>query len=99
MRFTAILSVAAATIFAACVAACDAKPAAPALTEPVSFKLAVKGMHCEGCEGAICDKVGKIAGVTACKASHTAEEVEVIAPAEQKDEITAAIVKLGYTVH
>jgi copper chaperone CopZ len=55
-------------------------------------------MHCEGCESAICDKVGKIAGVTACKASHVAEEVEVIAPAEQKAAVSAAIVKLGYKV-
>lgn len=78
--------------------ACDGKPAAPTLTEPVSFKLSVKGMHCEGCEGAICDKVGKIAGVTACAASHEAEQVEVTAPIEQKDAITAAITRLGYKV-
>ena len=71
---------------------------APSYTTPVTMKLAVKGMHCEGCESAICDKVGKIGGVTACKASHEAEEVEVIAPAEQKDAIAAAIKKLGYTV-
>jgi len=71
---------------------------APSYTTPVTMKLAVKGMHCEGCESAICDKVGKLGGVTACKASHEAEEVEVIAPAEQKDAIAAAIKKLGYTV-
>jgi len=68
------------------------------LSAPVNFRLAVKGMHCEGCESAICDKVGKIAGVTACKASHTAEDVEVIAPVEQKAAIVAAITRLGYTV-
>jgi len=94
MRLIAATALAAAALLAAC----DGKPAAPKLTEPVSFRLAVKGMHCEGCESAICDKVGKIAGVTACKASHEAEDVEVIAPVEQKAEITAAITKLGYTV-
>ncbi|MFM2164500.1 MAG: Heavy-metal-associated domain [Planctomycetota bacterium] len=71
---------------------------APSYTTPVTMKLAVKGMHCEGCESAICEKVGKLGGVTACKASHESEEVEVIAPAEQKDAIAAAIKKLGYTV-
>lgn len=79
-------------------ASCDGKPAAPSLSEPVAFKFSVKGMHCEGCEGAIVDKVTKVEGVTACKASHTAEEVEVVAPVEQKDAITAAIRKLGYTL-
>ena len=94
MRITAI----AAVCLSALLAACDGSSGASKLSEPVSFKLAVKGMHCEGCEGAICDKVGKIAGVTACKASHEAEEVEVIAPVEQKDAITTAITRLGYKV-
>jgi len=89
MRIAAI----AAVCLSALLAACDGSSGASKLSEPVSFKLAVKGMHCEGCEGAICDKVGKIAGVTACKASHEAEE---IAPAEQKDAVAAAIKKLGY---
>lgn len=89
---------------AACISVCISVLAAscgeraPSYTTPVTMKLAVKGMHCEGCESAICDKVGKIGGVTACKASHEAEEVEVIAPAEQKDAIAAAIKKLGYTL-
>jgi copper chaperone len=69
-----------------------------ALTMPVSMRLAVKGMHCEGCEGAICGKVEQIAGVTAVKASHTDEAVDVTAPAEQRDQIVSAIKKLGYTV-
>ena len=94
MRIAAITSF----VAAAFLSACDGASNAPKMSEPVSFKLAVKGMHCEGCEGAICDKVGKIAGVTACKASHEAEEVEVIAPVEQKDAITTAITRLGYTV-
>ncbi len=92
MRIAALSAV----CFSALLAACDGSPGASKFSEPVSFKLAVKGMHCEGCESAICDKVGKIAGVTACKASHEAEEVEVIAPAEQKDAVAAAIKKLGY---
>jgi copper chaperone CopZ len=91
-----------AATFALCcsalLVACDGKPAASSLSQPVTYKLSVKGMHCEGCEGAICAKVTKIDGVTACKASHTAEEVEVIAPVEQKAAISAAIVKLGYKV-
>ena len=91
----------AATTFAfglvsALLASCDGKPSAPSFSEPVAFTLAVKGMHCEGCEGAIVDKVTKLAGVTACKASHTAEQVEVVAPAEQREAIAAAIRKLGY---
>lgn len=98
MRFAANRLLAAALLPAALLVGCDGSSNAPKLSEPVSFKLAVKGMHCEGCEGAICAKVGKIAGVTACKASHEAEEVEVIAPVEQKDAITAAITKLGYKV-
>ena len=94
MRLAAILTVATAALLSAC----DGGSAAPKLTEAVAFTLSVKGMHCEGCEGAICGKVGQIAGVTACKASHMSEQVEVIAPAEQKAAITAAIVKLGYKV-
>lgn len=78
----------------ACTASCGDAPAS--YTQPVTMKIAVKGMHCEGCESAICEKVGRIGGVTACKASHEAEEVEVIAPVEQKAAISAAIVKLGY---
>jgi copper chaperone CopZ len=92
MRFSALFAV----CMSALLAACDGASNSPKYSEPVAFRLAVKGMHCEGCESAICDKVGKIAGVTACKASHVAEEVEVIAPQEQKDAIAAAIKKLGY---
>lgn len=94
MRIAAITSFVAAVFLSACEGASNA----PKMSEPVSFKLAVKGMHCEGCEGAICAKVTRIDGVTACKASHTAEEVEVVAPVEQRDAISAAIVKLGYKV-
>lgn len=99
MRLAAIIATALlATGAAGLLPACDRAPTAPKLTEPVSFTLAVKGMHCEGCEGAICGKVGQIAGVTACKASHVSEQVEVIAPVEQKAAIEAAIVKLGYKI-
>jgi copper chaperone CopZ len=66
-------------------------------TAPVAFTIAVKGMHCEGCEGAICDKVGKIAGVSV-KASHIDEKVDVTAPAETRGDIVAAIKKLGYKI-
>ena len=57
---------------------CEQKPAAPAvetvkLGAPVEMSIPVKGMHCEGCEGAICGKVEKIEGVTAVKASHVDE--------------------------
>ena len=69
-----------------------------AATAPVAFTIAVKGMHCEGCEGAICDKVGKIAGVTSVKASHIDEKVDVTAPAESRGDIVAAIKKLGYKI-
>jgi copper chaperone CopZ len=69
-----------------------------AATAPVAFTITVKGMHCEGCEGAICDKVGKIAGVTAVKASHIDETVDVTAPAESRGDIVAAIKKLGYKI-
>jgi copper chaperone CopZ len=93
MRFLTVV----AAIAASMLVACDGKPSSK-LTTPVSYKFSVKGMHCEGCEGAICAKVTKIEGVTACKASHTAAEVEVVAPAEQRERITAAIKKLGYTV-
>ncbi len=96
MRFTATATASTLALVSALLASCDGKPAAPSLSQPVAFKLAVKGMHCEGCEGAIVDKVTKVEGVTACKASHTAEEVEVVAPAEQRDAIAAAIRKLGY---
>ncbi|MFM7260184.1 MAG: heavy-metal-associated domain-containing protein [bacterium] len=84
---------------------CDGGRTAPAVepisakaTEPVAMSIVVKGMHCEGCEGAICDKVGKVAGVTAVKASHVDEKVDVTAPEERRVEIIAAIKKLGYTV-
>jgi copper chaperone CopZ len=55
-------------------------------------------MHCEGCEGAICAKVGKIEGVGECVASHAAERVDLVAPPEQRAAIVQAIEKLGYTV-
>ena len=77
--------------------ACERAPV-QRLSEPVVYSFSVKGMHCEGCEGAICDKVTAIAGVTACKASHTDEKVDVVAPTEQKESIVAAIKRLGYTV-
>lgn len=94
--------------------ACNGEPSAPnaatsggapadrasevALSEPVFMTITVKGMHCEGCEGAICDKVGKIAGVTTVKASHAEERVEVQAPTELRPAIVAAITKLGYKI-
>jgi copper chaperone CopZ len=82
---------------------CERKPAAPAvetvkLGAPVEMSIPVKGMHCEGCEGAICGKVEKIEGVTAVKASHVDEAVVVTAPPEQRAAIEAAIKKLGYTI-
>jgi copper chaperone CopZ len=89
---------------AACNGECSAPVAetstetAGVATAPVSMTIVVKGMHCEGCEGAICDKVGKIAGVKAVKASHADERVEVEAPAELRSAIAAAITKLGYKI-
>lgn len=96
----------AATLFALPLVAngCDAKAPSPgaaspvALSAPVPMHLAVKGMHCEGCEGAICAKVGKIEGVGDCVASHAAERVDLVAPPEQRAAIVQAIEKLGYTV-
>ena len=86
---------------------CERKPAAPAepaaepvkLGAPVEMSIPVKGMHCEGCEGAICGKVEKIEGVTAVKASHVDEAVVVTAPPEQRAAIEAAIKKLGYQLN
>ena len=83
---------------------CEQKPAAPAvetvkLGAPVEMSIPVKGMHCEGCEGAICGKIEKIEGVTAVKASHVDEAVVVTAPPEQRETIESAIKKLGYTVN
>ena len=92
MRILATLALSA--VLPAAVSSCGER--APSYSTPVAMTLAVKGMHCEGCEGAIVDKVTKLAGVTACKASHTAEQVEVVAPAEQREAIAAAIRKLGY---
>lgn len=66
------------------------------LSAPIEFSIPVKGMHCEGCEGAICGKVEKIEGVTAVKASHTDETVVVTAPPEQRAAIEETIKKLGY---
>ena len=83
---------------------CEQKPAAPAaetvkLGAPVEMSIPVKGMHCEGCEGAVCGKVEKIEGVTAVKASHVDEAVVVTAPPEQRTAIEAAIKKLGYQIN
>ncbi len=78
--------------------AAAATAATTALSAPVAMHLAVKGMHCDGCEGAICGKVNAIAGVTACTASHVSESVDVTAPSEQRDAIVAAIKKLGYKI-
>jgi copper chaperone CopZ len=68
------------------------------LGAPVEMTIPVTGMHCEGCEGAICGKVEKIEGVTAVKASHVDEAVVVTAPPEQRAAIEGAITKLGYTI-
>ena len=83
---------------------CEQKPAAPAvetvqLSAPVEMSIPVKGMHCEGCEGAVCGKIEKIEGVTAVKASHVDETVVVSAPPEQREAIEAIIKKLGYTIN
>jgi copper chaperone CopZ len=96
---TALLVLTLAGFLVACDGGGSASGAeAPKVVIPAAYtkSFSVKGMHCEGCEGAIVDKVTKVEGVTACKASHTAEEVEVVAPAEQRDAIAAAIRKLGY---
>lgn len=76
------------------VAGCSERPAA----EPETLRLSVTGMHCEGCEQAIQDKVLQIEGVAACTASHVEESVEVLAPAVRRTEIESAIRRLGYTV-
>ncbi len=83
---------------------CERKPSAPAaetvkLGAPVEMSIPVKGMHCEGCEGAVCGKIEKIEGVTAVKASHVDENVVVTAPPEQREAIEAAIKKLGYQLN
>ena len=83
---------------------CERKPATPAaetvkLSAPVEMSIPVKGMHCEGCEGAVCGKIEKIEGVTAVKASHVDENVVVTAPPEQREAIEAAIKKLGYQLN
>lgn len=75
-----------------------ASTAATELAAPVAMTFAVKGMHCDGCEGAICGKVEKIEGVTAVKASHVDMKVDVTAPEAQREAIVAAIKRLGYTV-
>ncbi|MEY3022607.1 MAG: Heavy-metal-associated domain [Planctomycetota bacterium] len=83
---------------------CDVgTPSAPgatpvALSAPAPIHLSVTGMHCEGCEGAICAKVGKIEGVSDCTASHVDERVDLVAPPEQRESIVRAIERLGYTV-
>ncbi len=77
-------------------AATSAQPVS--LGEPVAMHLVVRGMHCDGCEGAICSKVLKVAGVTSVVASHVTESVEVLAPPEQRDAVIAAITRLGYKV-
>ena len=82
---------------------CERTPSAPAaetvkLGAPIEMSISVKGMHCEGCEGAVCGKIEKIEGVTAVKASHVDENVVVTAPPEQREAIEAAIKKLGYTI-
>lgn len=78
--------------------ATSASTAATELVAPVAMTFAVKGMHCDGCEGAICGKVEKIEGVTAVKASHVDMKVDVTAPEAQREAIVAAIKRLGYTV-
>jgi copper chaperone CopZ len=98
---TAIAIVALAALPLGCERGAATPAPAPAaetvsLSAPVEFSIPVKGMHCEGCEGAICGKVEKIEGVTAVKASHTDETVVVTAPPEQRAAIEETIKKLGY---
>ena len=102
-RFATIAIVALAALPLGCERGAATPAPAPAaetvsLSAPVEFSIPVKGMHCEGCEGAICGKVEKIEGVTAVKASHVDEAVVVTAPPEQRAAIEAAIKKLGYTI-
>ncbi|MBI1303993.1 MAG: hypothetical protein GC172_09430 [Phycisphaera sp.] len=100
-RFATIAIVALAALPLGCERGAATPAPAPAaetvsLSAPVEFSIPVKGMHCEGCEGAICGKVEKIEGVTAVKASHTDETVVVTAPPEQRAAIEETIKKLGY---
>ncbi|MFZ9915573.1 MAG: heavy-metal-associated domain-containing protein, partial [Phycisphaerales bacterium] len=91
---TTILATSIAVLMPLAAASCGERAASTGtepvkLSEPVPMHFAVKGMHCDGCEGAICGKVEKIEGVTSVQASHAAESVDVVAPPEQRKAIEA----------
>ena len=83
----------AATVFAL-LAACTGEP------EIRTTRLEVGGMVCGSCEEAICARVSKLDGVSACAADHAAGTAEVQHdPARTSPEaIAAAIAGIGYTV-
>jgi len=68
----------------------------PARTEIV----AVRGMHCGGCERSVSRAVQAVPGVGSARADFVAEEVEVTYDSEQTDleAIRAAVRDAGFTV-
>ncbi len=96
MRITAPATATAIAIFCTLLASCDGSSSAAKLSEPISFKLPVKGMHCEGCVDAITDKVMKIEGVKSCAVSLEKSEADIEAAPTLRPSIEAAIKKLGY---
>jgi copper chaperone CopZ len=68
----------------------------PARTEIV----AVRGMHCGGCERSVSRAVQAVPGVGSARADFVAEEVEVTYDSEQTDleTIRAAVRDAGFTV-
>lgn len=58
---------------------------------------AVQGMTCEGCENSLRTAVGKLPGVTAVTASHSAQRIDVDFAGEPDDEaVRTAVEEAGF---
>jgi copper chaperone CopZ len=82
-------------------AGCSREPAETVISTPAVTRtvvLEVRGMHCEGCAGAIETKAGRVDGVIACDVDLEAETATVEADPACIEEVQAVITSLGYTV-
>jgi copper chaperone CopZ len=81
-------------------AACGAERTEPAAAPAETIEIAVSGMHCAGCEGAIGDAVGRLPGVEEVEASFEAQRARVVYRPDRvtRDEIEQAIESVGYKI-
>jgi len=91
---------AAGLLFTACNQTNQSEKAGVDVAAVKTIELHVTGMTCEGCENTVMKAVNQLEGVTGSTASHV-KELTVVSydtTLTNTEAITAAIVKVGYTV-